>query len=85
MILWRNIEFSIFIILIPTPDFPHFYHTLVGNLGSVLYGDVSLMLNEAVLTFTQNLCFEEKYHTFSSENDHFYSREKIAAYCIGIN
>ena len=44
MILWRNIEvFSLFIILIPTPDFPHFYYILGGNLGSLLYGDVSVM------------------------------------------
>ena len=41
MILWRNIE--IFHILIPTPDFPHFYYMLGGNLGSLLYGDVSVM------------------------------------------
>ena len=46
MILWRNIEiFSLFIILIPTPDFPHFYYMLGGNLGSLLYGDVSVMGN----------------------------------------
>ena len=35
-------------------------------------------LNEAVLTCTHNLCFEqkyEKYYNFSSENYHFYSRE----------
>ena len=44
MILWRNIEKkSIFIILIPTPDFPHFYYVLDGNRGSLLYGDVSVM------------------------------------------
>ena len=35
--------FSLFIILIPTPDFPHFYDILGGNLGSFLYGDVSVM------------------------------------------
>ena len=44
MVLWRNIVFfSPFIILIPTPDFPHFYYMLGGNLGSLLYGDVSVM------------------------------------------
>ena len=44
MILWRNIEiFSLFIFLIPTPDFLHFYYMLSGNLGSLLYGDVSVM------------------------------------------
>ena len=44
MILWRNIEnYHFFIILLPTPDFPHFYYMLGGNLGSLLYGDVSVM------------------------------------------
>ena len=44
MILWRNIEFfSLFIILIQTLDFPHVYYMLGGNLGSLLYGDVSVM------------------------------------------
>ena len=34
MILWRNIaNYNFFIILIPTPDFPHFYYMLGGNLG----------------------------------------------------
>ena len=37
-------KFSLFIILIPTPDFPHFYYMIGGNLGSLLYGDVSVML-----------------------------------------
>ena len=36
-------NFSLFIILISTPDFPHFYYMLGGNLGSLLYGDVSVM------------------------------------------
>ena len=40
---YRN--FSLFIILIPAPDFPHFYYMLGGNLGSLLYGDVSVMLS----------------------------------------
>ena len=44
MILWRNIEiFLSFFILIPTPDFLHFYYMLGGNLRSLLYGDVSVM------------------------------------------
>ena len=44
MILWKNIEnISIFIILILTPNFPHFYYMLGGNLGSLLYGDVSVI------------------------------------------
>ena len=38
---YRN--FSLFIILIPTPDIPYFYYMLGGNLGSLLYGDVSGM------------------------------------------
>ena len=47
MILWRNIEtYPFFIILIPTPDFPHFYYMLGGNLGSLLYGDVSVMSSD---------------------------------------
>ena len=36
-------------------------------------------LNEAVLTCTHNLCFEQKYENsqkISTENCHFYSREK---------
>ena len=45
MILWRNVEIiHFFIILIPTPDFPHFHYMLGGNLGSLLYGDVSVMI-----------------------------------------
>ena len=50
MEIYRN--FSLFIILIPTPDFPHFYYILGGNLGSLLYGDVSVMLVMPVLLFT---------------------------------
>ena len=45
MILWRNIEiYSLLSFLVPTPDFPHFYYMLGGNLGSLLYGDVSMMI-----------------------------------------
>ena len=52
MILWRNIEiFLSFFILIPTPDFPQFYYMLVGNLGSLLYGDVSVMLLTAIILY----------------------------------
>ena len=29
--------------MIPTPDFPDFYYMLGGNLGSLLYGDVSVI------------------------------------------
>ena len=39
-------KLSIFIIL--TPDFPHFYYILGGNLGSLLYGDVSVMQGSTV-------------------------------------
>ena len=35
--------FHFFIILILTPDFPQFYNMIGGNLGSLLYGDVSVM------------------------------------------
>ena len=50
MILWRNIEiFHFFIILIPTPDFPQFYYMLGGNLGSLLYGDVFVMVVNAAV------------------------------------
>ena len=38
-------KLSIFIILIPTPDFPHFYYMLGRNLGSLLYRDVTVMYN----------------------------------------
>ena len=38
---YRN--FSLIIILILTQDFSDFYYMLGGNLGSLLYGDVSLM------------------------------------------
>ena len=51
MILWRNIIH--FIILILTPDFPHFYYMLGGNLGSLLYGDVSVMLWRLRIAKTQ--------------------------------
>ena len=37
-------------ILNPTPDFPHFYYKLGGNLGSLLYGDVSVMLFMSLLS-----------------------------------
>ena len=43
MIYGEILNLSIFIILIPTPDFPHFYYMLGGNLGSLLYGDVSVI------------------------------------------
>ena len=45
---YRN--FSPFIILIPTPDFPHFYFILGENLGSLLYRDVSVMFNRLTIS-----------------------------------
>ena len=42
---------SLVIILIPTPDFPHFYYMFGENLGSLLYEDVSVMSN-----FFQKVC-----------------------------
>ena len=66
MILWRNIEIlHFFIILFPTPDFPHFYYMLDGNLGSLLYGDVSVMPSFKIIGF---LVLEKKilrlYHMY---------------------
>ena len=53
--------FSLFIILIPTPDFPHFYYMLGGNLGSLLYGDVSVMVkmssNKAQISLSKRIVF----------------------------
>ena len=48
ILLRKKLKLSIFIILIPTPDFPHFYYMLGGNLGSLLYGDVSVMTKASV-------------------------------------
>ena len=42
--------FSLLIVFIPIPDFSHFYYMLGGNLGSLLYGDVSLMLAKVKIT-----------------------------------
>ena len=53
-ILWRNIEIFLFI-LIPTQDFPHFYYMLGGNLGSLLYGDVSVMRRQEILEFQNSI------------------------------
>ena len=36
-------KLPLFIVLIPTPDFPNFYQMLGANLGKLLYGDVSVM------------------------------------------
>ena len=63
---YRN--FSLFIILIPTLDLPNFYYMLGGNLGSLLYGDVSVInagkekyrwfsLNDFTIMFTKS-CFQ---------------------------
>ena len=53
-------NFSLFIILIPTPDFPHFYYMLGGNLGSLLYGDVSVMSNCIDSTFDLKLSMHKE-------------------------
>ena len=42
-------KYSLFIILIPTPDFPHFCYILGGNLRSLLKGDV-LHEDESVIS-----------------------------------
>ena len=44
MILWRYIENYSFYHFDSDSRFPPFYHMLGGNLGSPLYGDVSVML-----------------------------------------
>ena len=43
MILWRNIENYHFIILILILDFSYFNYMRGANLGSLLYGDASVM------------------------------------------
>ena len=46
-----------------------------------------LVLSEAVLTCTHNLCFEKKIRkisNFSSENNHFCSREILQYYYVGV-
>ena len=55
MILWRNIQIIHFYHFDSTPDFPHFYYMLGGNLGSLLYGDVFVMLK-----YLQDLEFSKK-------------------------
>ena len=45
---YRN--FSLFIILILIPDFPLFYYMLGGNLGSLLYRDVSVICDFSYLS-----------------------------------
>ena len=57
-------KFSLFIILIPTPDFPHFYYMLGGNLGSLLHGDVSVMNSFSGLMISA----EENRDVFSAIN-----------------
>ena len=58
----KYLKLSIFIILILTPDFPHFYYMLGGNLGSLLYGDVSVMNNTWNMS---GVVAEEKLSDFS--------------------
>ena len=64
------------------PLTPHFYIVKLGFTGvyiCFLIFALKHRLWELVRTRTHNLCFEQKYenkHTFSTENGHFYSREK---------
>ena len=44
MILWGNIDFFTFYYFDFDPRFHPFYYMLGGNLGSLLYGDVSVMI-----------------------------------------
>ena len=55
MILWRNIEIFLFFHFDSDPDFPHFYYMLGGNLGSLLYGDVSVMRRQEILEFQNSI------------------------------
>ena len=48
---YRNVSF--FISLILTPDFHLTYSKNVGNLGSLLYGDVSVMGSSSYLQVTR--------------------------------
>ena len=72
------------------PLTPHFYIVKLGFTW-VYFFSLFLLQNidwEAVLTCTHNLCFEQKYenyYNFSSENNHFNSREilqYIARTCL---
>ena len=53
MILWRNIENYPFYHFDSDPRFPPFL-LLGGNLGSLLYGDVSVMFVRKIAIFTLN-------------------------------
>ena len=69
------------------PLTPHFYIVNWGLQGYTLFSfffalkhRLWVLVNEAVLTCTYNLCFEqkqEKYHIFSSENYLFNNLEKL--------
>ena len=43
VILRTKIEFFLFLCFDSDPDFPQFCYMLGGNMGSLLYGDVSVM------------------------------------------
>ena len=58
MILWRNIENYPLYHFDSDPRFPPFYYMLGGNLGSFLYGYVSVML-----IFAQQYPLSEKTHS----------------------
>ena len=67
------------------PLTPHFYIVKLGFtvvfifLSFALKQRVWVLVSEAVLRCTHDLCFEQKYENsqkLSNENCHFYSREK---------
>ena len=68
MLYWT---LSFCIILIPVPDFPHFYYILSANLGSLLYGDVPVMKVIFIVITTELLVRATKvfyFATFSVRN-----------------
>ena len=71
MILWRNIEIFHFFHFNSDLRFPHFYFMLGGKLGSLLYGDVSVMiLKLVVLHWRVNIMSRDRrveYGTFTIE------------------
>ena len=78
---------------------PHFYIVKLGLTGVYIIFLISAQNNEAVLTSTHNLCFEQKYDkvwNFSSENFHLFGGKifsvfektcsrNVMLYCSKIN
>ena len=64
MILWRNIEIFHFFHFDSDPRFPHFYYMLGGNLGSLLYGDVSVMYMYTYIVPVCSSVFELRHKKF---------------------